>query len=121
MPVAIKFSGYVLSAMDSKRICVRLDVEHVDRITSILSQMYDRTSVKDTVTINVSNSRYNISHDWSELSDLVGLHIDITAHLRKFSYWKAKELIDDYNDSHTTITQYKGVSINAVKVSNITS
>lgn len=119
MPLAIKISGYVLSVLDSKRICLRLDKEHIDRITAILSQMYDKTSVRDTITINVSNSRYDIAHDWAELQDLVGLHVNVTAHLRRYSYWKAREIIDDYNDSHTTITQYKGVSINAIKVSNI--
>lgn len=119
MPAAIKFSGYVLSVLDKKRICVRLDKEHIDRVTQCLSNLYDRTSTKDTIIVNVTKTQYNIARDWAELDDLVGLHVDVTVHLRKYSYWKAKETIDEYNNSHTTTTQYKGVAINAIKISNI--
>ncbi len=113
------FTGYILSIIDDRRICVRIDQPYIEKITNIMSYFYDKTTVKDTVVINVSNARFDVNIDWNELHDLKGVNVRITAKPKRYSYWKAQETYDDNNDCHITTVKYKGVTLNAERISNI--
>ncbi len=115
----ITFTGYVLSIIDEKRICMRVDKVHIERITNLMSYFYEKTTVNDTVVVNVSNARFNISIDWESLHDLKGVHVSITASPRRYSYWKTQEMYDADNNRQINTVKYKGVSIQASRVSNI--
>lgn len=121
MPRSVKFTGYILSLNDERRITVRLDTDHISRMTNILSRFYERTTFKDTLVVNVSNARFNVSFEWNDLKDLLGCHVEIEASLCRYNYWSPREVSSEDNDSpHRLYVQYKGVSISANKLSNIT-
>lgn len=109
MPPTIEFSGYVLSMIDSKRICVRVDRDHVERVSSVMSRLHQQTGVRDTLTVNVSNAGFHIDYVWAEISDLIGTHVRIQANLRQFSFRNEKGVL------------YKGVSTNATHIYNISA
>lgn len=112
------FKGYIVSIIDKKRICVRIDPDDVDSVSAKLSKFYDKTVVKDTITVNVLDAKIAISIDWNEIQDLIGIHIKITATSRKYNYWKTVEINDDNNDRRYVNRQCKGVSIIAKKITN---
>lgn len=120
MPPQFTFQGRVLSVIDSNRICVRLDSDHIDSISVILSTANDKTVVKDTIIVNTKDCRFSISNiEWNELSDLIGVHIKINATYRRYNYWRTKEVCDQDNNNHRITVKYKGITILAKKVSNI--
>ncbi len=120
MPPQLSFTGYVLSIIDEKRICVRVDPEYVDAISTYLSSFNDKTVIKTTVIINIRECDFNVTQiDWNNLNNLVGVQIKITALFRQYQYWKNKEIIDRNNNSRITSVKYKGVSIIAKKISNV--
>ncbi len=121
MPSPISFTANVLSVIDNKRICVRLDKQYVKMISSIVSASHERTVVRDTITVNVSDCRIALSIDWSDLVDLIGLHIKVNAIPRRYSYWRTKEVLDDDNNSRITSIKYKGISFYAQNIKNITA
>lgn len=114
------FRAYVLSVIDPKRICVRVDKEYIESVSNVLSAANDKTTVKDTIIVNVSDCRFAITNiTWTDLSDLVGVNVEINATSRKYNFWKVKERTDSDNESRWTEVNYKGVSIHAKKISNI--
>jgi hypothetical protein len=121
MPVPIIFTGYVLSILDEKRICMRIDKDYVNMISGIVSQTYDKTMIHDTIVINVKDCHINLSIDWKELTDLIGMHLRVNATPRRYSYWRTKEVFDEDNHSRITSFKYKGVSFYAQNIKNITA
>jgi hypothetical protein len=119
MPPQITFTAYVISIIDAKRICVRVDDEHVERISSLMSYYNDKTTVKDTIVINTGNAHFVINMKWDELSDLKGTNVKVVATLRRYSYWKNKEMLNERNERYVTSVKYRGVSIIASRVSSI--
>lgn len=119
MPTQFTFSGRIVSIIDERRLCVRVDKEHVEKISTMISSYSDKTIIKDTLIVNVKESRFAIGIDWQELKDLVGVHVKISATLRRYSYWRNRESFDDENDRHLTTIKYKGVSVIAGRISTI--
>ncbi len=121
MPPAFNFKGYVLSVIDSKRICIRVDSEDIESVSTRLSLDNNyKTTIKDTVVVNVKDCVFSISIGWNELIDLIGIHVQINATLRRYNYTKTKVIYDDQNNPTTTMVQCKGISISAKKITNIT-
>lgn len=114
------FNAYVLSVIDAKRICVRIDKDDAEKVSTRISSLCDKTTVKDTVLVNVSDCIMAISIPWKELVDLVGTHVSINCAFRKYSYYKKKVIYDENNDSRTTLVQCRGIQILGKKLSNIT-
>lgn len=119
MSQSIKFSGYVLSIIDAKRLCVRVDEEYLDLISSKFSYLCDKTLFKDTINLNVSHAKFRISHKWEELSDLVGVHIKVSATMRRYNYYRKRELFDHNNESKIILVQCKGICTSAQTIKNI--
>jgi hypothetical protein len=119
MPPQITFTAYVISIIDANRICVRVDDDHVERISSLMSYYNDKTTVKDTIGINTGNAHFVINMKWDELSDLKGTNVKVVATLRRYSYWKNKEMLNERNERYVTSVKYRGVSIIASRVSSI--
>jgi hypothetical protein len=120
MPPQISFTGYITSVIDHRRVCVRVDQEHVEKISTIISNYSDRTTVKDTLVVNLSDARFAIGHDWEELTNLVGIHVKINASLRRYSYWRNREQVfNEDNERHVINVKYKGVSIIASRVISV--
>lgn len=120
MAPQITFYGYVLSVVDPKRICVRIDNEYIDMVSSVMSSMNDKTVVKSTLIVGVSDCKFNITNiEWSELSHLVGVHIKINAVCRKYNYWKTRNIFDENNNGRIITVKYKGISIVAKQIANI--
>ncbi len=114
------FTGYIISVIDDRRICVRVDPADVERVSTTISNYADKTTIKDTVVVNVREARFLIKNiEWSELNDLIGVHIKFGVQLRRYSYWRTRELFDDDNDSHVTTVKYKGISVIANHLTNI--
>lgn len=113
------FNAYVLSVVDSRRICVRIDKEDIENISTRLSALCDKTTIKDTALVNVKDCIIAISIPWNELTDLIGTHISINCAFRKYNYYKKKVIYDDNNDSRTTLVQCRGIQILAKKISNV--
>ena len=120
MPPQFTFNAHVLSIIDSRRLCVRISKEHIEKISSILSVASDRNVIKDTVVVNVSDSTFAITQiEWSDLSDLIGVEIKITAFARKYNYWRTKETTDGEDGRRFVNLKYKGASIIAQRISNV--
>jgi hypothetical protein len=119
MPPQITFTAYVISVIDEKRLCVRIDDSHVERISSLMSYYNDKTTIKDTMVVNTSNAQFDIKIKWDELPDLIGTNVKVTATLRRYSYWKNKEMINDRNERYVTSVKYRGVSIIASRLSSV--
>ena len=115
------FNAYVLSVIDSKRICVRIDKEDIEMVSSRMSTLCDKTTIKDTILITVKDCIMAISIPWSELTDLIGTHININCAFRRYNYYKQKIIYDDNDSSRsrTTQVQCRGVQILAKKISNV--
>lgn len=112
------FSAYVLSVIDERRICVRVDKEYLELVSNRLTSVYDKTVFRDTIFINVSDCEFDIDLDWKELTDLIGVQIKVNVALRRYSYYKTKTTYDDNNDIRQTLVQCKGVSFLAKKITN---
>jgi hypothetical protein len=121
MSQAFKFKAYVISVLDERRICVRISQSDLDNVTNRLIHYSDKTTVKDTVTVNITESRFSIDIDWNELVDLIGVQVEITAILRKYNFSKTKANYDDHNECRYSIIQCKGVSFIAKKITNCVS
>lgn len=120
MPPQIKFSGNIISVIDQRRICIRLDKECVERISMIISAVNDKTTYKDTIIVNVNECRFNIKNiDWNELHNLIGVHVSIVAQPRPYSFWRTKDIIDDNEMNRKINVKYRGVSIIAKQLTNI--
>jgi len=111
-------TAHVLSVIDEKRICVRLDKQFVETISSIVSKAYDHTVVKDTIVVNISNCHIDLSIDWAELSDLIGMHLNINMVPRNYQYWRTKSAISN-GINNITNTKFRGVTFNARRITNI--
>ncbi len=122
MPHSFSFNAHIISIIDPKRICVRIDNEDLDKVSSILSTIEKRTVVKHTLTINVSNCRFTINQlDWDQLSDLIGVNVIVNATYRNYDFWRVKETnYDDTNQTMKQIIKYKGTTIVAKKITNVT-
>lgn len=116
------FTGYVLSVLDEKRICVRVDEECLELISSKLTSYNNKTTVGDTIVVNVSDANFVSKVEWNELTYFVGVHVKINAALRGYSFWKTKVLQDESNANNvrTVSVQRKGVSIIAKQISIVT-
>lgn len=113
------FNAYVLSVIDPRRICVRVDAEHVEAVTAKLTSAYDKTTFRDTILLGVADCQFDINIGWQELSDLIGVHIKVNAATRKYSYYKTKTTYDEHNnDARKTIIQCRGVAVSAKKITN---
>lgn len=119
MPPQFTFTGYIISVIDEKRICVRVDHEHIEPVSAIISRFNERTTIKDTLVVNIKDARFVIAIEWNELADLVGTHAKIIATPRRYSYWKSREILMGDNERHLTTVKYKGVSIIANRVSSV--
>ena len=108
--------------IDANRICVRVDKEYVDKISTIMSSMNDKTVVKDTIILNIRDCRFAISSiEWKEVSDLIGVHIKINATYRRYDFWKTRDNISENSNESVRVTvKYRGVTILAKKIENIT-
>lgn len=116
----VKFTAYVLSVVDAKRICVRIDQEYIDAVSTVLSSFNDKTVIKSTVIVNVNDCVFNINNiEWSELSHLIGVHLKLNVTFRRYNYWRTREVLDDNNIGRVTAIKYKGVSIIAKQISNV--
>lgn len=112
------FNAYVLSIIDSKRICVRVDKDDLNKVTGIYRNYSSSLIIKDTIIVNVSECRFSIDIEWAELTDLIGIHISVNAVPRKYNYWKTKEIYNG-DEPRQIYVQCKGASIIAKKISNI--
>lgn len=118
-PSQVSISAHVLSVLDRKRICVRLDKSHVECISNIITNAYEQTVVKDTIIINVSACRIDLSFSWSELSDLIGVHIRADVAPRRYSYWRTNQITDSEGIQHVTTSKRRGVTFHARSIRNI--
>lgn len=111
------FRAHVLSALDEKRVCVRVDKEDVDAVLARLNSCDGTIAYKDTIVLNVANCAWNVNLvDWSVPSDLVGVEVTVRANARRYNFWRATEFFDDDNRSHTRTIKYKGVSVIAKEI-----
>jgi hypothetical protein len=119
MAAPFTFTGYVLGILDEKRICVRVDEECLELISSRLTSYNNKTTVEDTVVVNVSDANFVIHIKWNSLTDFIGVHVKINAALRRYSFWKTKDMHDEsnVNNTRTVSVQRKGVSIIAKQIS----
>ena len=118
------FNGYVLSVLDTKKICVRIDKDDIERISDCLTFLCDKATAKDTVAVNVKDAKFAISIPWNELTDLIGTHIKINCMFRKYKYYRKKNIYDENNERvenrHVHI-HCVGVTIIAKRISNVLS
>lgn len=121
MPPYFTFNARVLSVIDSKRVCVRIDSDDLDKISTLMSNVENKTTVKSTLTLNISDCRFTIKNiEWKELTDLIGVHINVNATYRQYNFWRTKEAgIDDNNETIRHTVRYKGITFLAKKISNI--
>lgn len=111
------FNAYVLSVIDAKRICVRIDPKHLELVSARLTSATDKSTFKDTVVVNVNDSNFNIDFDWNELTDLIGVNVKINASTRKYCFYKSKTHYDENNEVRKIMMQCKGVAISAKIIS----
>lgn len=111
------FNAYVLSVIDAKRICVRIDPNYLEIVSNRLTNANDKTIFKDTVIVNVNDAVFNIDFNWNELTDLVGVNIKINAATRKYNFYKSKTLYDENNEVRKSFMQCKGVLLTAKTIS----
>jgi hypothetical protein len=114
------FKAYVISVLDARRICVRVDKEDIDAVSKQLTTYNGKTTIVDTIVVNVKDARFTVSIDWKELTDLIGVHIRINAKLRRYSYWRTREVVTLDNSDRIIETKCTGVSFLARAISNIT-
>lgn len=121
MPPFFSFNARVLSVVDPKRICVRIDNNDLEKISAILSNVENKTIIKSTITLNISDCRFTIRNiEWKELTDLIGVHINVNATYRQYNFWRTRESgLDDNNESIRHTVRYKGITFLAKKISNI--
>lgn len=120
MPPYFTFNARVLSVIDPKRVCVRIDSEDLDKISNLISNVENKTTVKSTLTLNISDCRFTIkSIEWKELTDLIGVHINVNATYRQYNFWRTKEGLDESNESIRHTVRYKGITFLAKKITNI--
>ncbi len=113
------FNAYVLSVIDPKRICVRVEKEHLEVVTKRLTAANDKTTFKDTIVVGVNDCGFNIDFDWKELIDLVGVQISINAITRRYSYYKTSTAYDEDNNIRKWHVHCKGVSVVAKTITNM--
>lgn len=121
MASPFNFTCYVLSVLDERRICVRVDGEYLELLSTKFTSFNNQTTVKDTIVVNVSGADFTIRTDWKDLKDLIGVHLKINAVLKRYSFWKNKDMHEDdigNNQVHMVSVQCKGVSIIAKRLSN---
>ena len=118
MSPSFTFHAYALSVIDKRRICVRIDKSDLDCVSEQLSKINDKTTFKDTVVVGVGECEFDISLDWKELQDLIGVRIKINASTRRYSFYKTKLSYDDNNILCKSYIQCKGNSIIAKKITN---
>ena len=118
MSQRFNFKAYILSVIDERRLCVRIDKEYLEVVSAKLTTAHDRTTFKDTIAITLNDCDFDIDFTWKELIDLVGIHIKIHASTRRYSYYKTKTTYDENNDVRKSLVQCKGVAISAKKISN---
>lgn len=116
------FTGYVLSVIDHKRICIRVDKDCIDAVSHRISNASDRTTICDTIVVSVIGSRFVIDHKWSELVDLIGMHLRISATMSRYSYHKQITVYDNLagpsGEGRQTIVHCKGISTRARIITN---
>ncbi len=119
MPTTFTFNAYVVSVIDKKRLCVRIDKDCVSSVCNRLSNAADRTTFKDTIIINLlTKCEFKIDFEWQELDDLVGCHLHVSAFIRKYNFWRPRESFDPLRNLYTSVKQ-KGVSVVATAVASV--
>ena len=113
-----KFNAYVLSVIDERRICVRIDKNDIETVCSKLSSANDRTTFRDTINVAINDCNIDIDFDWKELTDLIGVHVVINATTRKYCFYKTRTTYDEFNNVRKSHIQCKGTAVTAKKITN---
>lgn len=121
MPRVLTFSGYLLSVLDNNRICVRLDRGSVQLVSDAFACAMGSNVVKDTVVVNVARARVDISFDWSELQDLVGVHLRLVATPRTYNFWSTRMIRTGDGAEREHAMNHHGVSLIASNIKNLTA
>ena len=118
MSQLFKFNAYVISVIDQKRICVRIDKDDIEKVCHRLTSANDRTTFKDTIVVAVNECNFDIDFKWNELVDLIGVHIVLTASTRRYCFYKTRTTYDEENNVRKSHIQCKGVAVSAKKITN---
>ncbi len=106
----VSFSARVISVLSEHKICVKVNTNDVQKISDIYSNVFKKTSVRDTITLNMRTAVINVSIQWSNLEDLVGLDVDIVASYYPFYFNTKKEIIDEYGDVRSYVYKNTGIT-----------
>jgi CRISPR/Cas system-associated protein Cas5 (RAMP superfamily) len=116
----IKLSGYVTSVVDKHKVLVKIDLEDIEKVSSVITKFGKKETYVDFVTVNVKSASIEITDvKWNELEDLKGIHINITCRLRSFDFPKLVTTYDIDNNPIRSYTYIKGVSLIAQKIKNV--
>ncbi len=115
----IALTGYVISVIDEKRICVRVDEEFIQKVCRIETEAKHKNTYRDVLTINVKNAKYNISIPWDNLNSLIGMHIKTTLNYREYSFYTTHDVLRDDGITEQIKKHIIGVTYTANHIKNV--
>ncbi len=116
----ISITAHVLSVIGDNKLCVRIDNNHIQKISDLYSEKFSKIIIRDTITLNVKTAAFKISIPWNNLEDLIGMHIHITAYTNYYSFYVKKENIDENGIVRSNSKKHTGISFKASAIKNIT-
>lgn len=114
--MSFTFSGYVVSVIDSKRICLRVDREDSELVNK---RVGNNTYGNDTYSVNIGRCEFKIDIPWENPSDLVGTHVKVTARPKSYSFMKEKEVVTALDRVIIKRFSCSGISIIATHLKNL--
>lgn len=103
--------GYLIG-VDKNRLTIRVDDDDIERIAFIKTLHKKTNQLGNFITVNVKSAKYNITElDWKELTDLIGVHLQINC-TTIISDFKKKLTVPNTIDSKSTyIPDHMHISI----------